>query len=174
MKNARFWRPTRSFILWSSIQCSSPLLFFCHHSEIKTRQFLLPSLCASFIEVTAHIFQSVILFFSIRCIWLVNGDHCLPGSFWVSWRSFWKVLSMKGQFINYNTPLPLDTLDTLWKQIALVLANALCRSCGHSYFKVPNFDKSFLCVFCHLGCSKFCVELCELLKNLEKEKKKND
>ena len=25
--------------------------------------------------------------------------------------------------------------------------NALCQSCGHSYFKVPNFDKLFLCGF---------------------------
>ena len=35
--------------------------------------------------------------------------------------------------------------------------NTLCQSCGHSYFKVSNFDDDFSVVF-HQGCPKFCVK----------------
>ena len=47
--------------------------------------------------------------------------------------------------------------------------NAICQSCGHLYFKVPNFDKIFLWGF-SFRMSKIYVELCELPKDLEKEK----
>ena len=57
---------------------------------------------------------------------------------------------------------------TLYHYITLITNNALCRSCGNSYFEVPNFDKLFLC---GPGCPKIFVELRKPPKNLEKAKK---
>ena len=58
------------------------------------------------------------------------------------------------------------------KFLERIYTTALCQNCGHSYLKVPNFDKLFLCVFSS-RVSKICVELCELLKNLENWEEQN-
>ena len=105
LKNARFWRPTRSFILWLSsiLKTSSPLVLVSRHSLISQSDFS--------IWFLSHIFRFVLLHHSVGCIWL----RLLSPICSVSQASLWKVKVRKltlGQFINW-TALNISILRTM-------------------------------------------------------------
>ena len=110
----------------------------CHESDGNISKGAPPPL--SLFQALLSIIFLLNLFLPVSLQWYPGG-----GAAATEWNH------RRGEFVSLTVSISVKKYCKVCDSLV-----TLCRSCGNSYFKVPNFDKLFLCGFSSWGAKILC------------------